>query len=240
MTAADPRTRRWSPVRIGTAMVLGAWAALFWFLLITGRSGLYLSTRTRWLVPLGAAILTLGAVGRLASARVPHRDTLSRRETWVLGGIALPVVVLLALPPITLGAYSANRRSSFAGSGLQASAREVSGPLDFVDIGAAQSFDPALAQLTKRAGEQIVLEGFVADEPGSSTGELTLTRYIVTCCVADATVARVKVVGVTPGQFHPDDWIRVTGHVYPVGRDILVAAETVEPIPVPSQPYLTP
>jgi putative membrane protein len=225
---------------VGTGLVLVAWATLFWFILLTGRSGLYLSTRTQWLVPLGAGILSLAAVGRLASARTRRADPLSSRETWMLGVIALPVVVLMTLPPVTLGAYSAGRRSSYAGSGLQASAREVSGPLDFVDIGAAQSFDPALAQLTKRAGEQIELEGFVTTEAGMSPDEFILTRYIVTCCVADATVARVRVVGVPPGAYQQDDWVNVIGRVYPVGRDILVAAESIEPIPVPNQPYLTP
>jgi uncharacterized membrane protein YcgQ (UPF0703/DUF1980 family) len=62
----------------------------------------------------------------------------------------------------------------------------------------------------------------------------------VTCCVADATVAQVRVVGVPPGVYASEDWIRVIGRVYPVGREVLVAAESIEPIPVPAQPYLTP
>ncbi len=43
-----------------------------------------------------------------------------------------------------------------------------------------------------------------------------------------------------PGRYHSDDWLHVVGRVYPIGRDILVAAETISPEPVPSQPYLTP
>ncbi len=152
---------RWSGVRGATALVLAAWAVLFWFLMLSGRASLYLSTRTRWLIPLGAAILTCAAVGRLASARPGAPEPLQRRDAWALGLVALPVVLLLALPPATLGAYAVGRRSTFAGSGLQASARDVSGPLDFVDVGAAQSFDPALRQLQQRAGERITLEGFV-------------------------------------------------------------------------------
>jgi uncharacterized repeat protein (TIGR03943 family) len=235
-----PARARWSPVRVAAAIVLGLWAALFWFLLLTDRSGLYLSSRTGWLVPVGATILTVAAIGRFASARTSHRDVLSRREAWTLGAIAAPAVLLLALPPITLGTYSVDRRSSFAGSGVGATARAVTGDLDFVDVGAAQSFDAALAQLTERAGEPITLEGIVADDEGLPADELLLARYIVTCCVADATVARVRVVGVPPGAFATDDWIRVRGRVYPVGREVLVAAGSVEAIPVPDRPYLTP
>ncbi|MGZ4148788.1 MAG: TIGR03943 family putative permease subunit [Actinomycetota bacterium] len=245
MSAAATVTERaeplhWSPMRVATGLVVATWASLFWFLMLTGRTSLYLSTRTSWLVPLGVAILTTAAVGRLWSARVAHPEPLARRETWLMGAIALPAIVLMALPPITLGSYATNKRSSFGGTGLQASAREVSGPLDFIDIGAAQSFDPALAQLEKRGGEEIMLDGFVSKEPGMLPDELTLTRYIVTCCAADATVARVTVVGVPPGRYHPDDWLHVVGRVYPIGRDILVAAETISTEPVPSQPYLTP
>jgi putative membrane protein len=231
---------RWSGVRGATGLVLAAWAGLFWFLLLSGRGSLYLSTRTRWLIPLGAVILTGAAIGRLASARGANPDPLSKRDSWTLGVIALPVVVLVALPPATLGAYAVGRRSTFAGSGLQASARDVSGPLDFVDVGAAQSFDAALRRLQQRAGEPITLEGFVTSEGSEPPDELLLTRYIVTCCVADATVAQVRVVGVPPGVYANEDWIRVLGRVYPVGREVLVIAESIERIPVPAQPYLTP
>jgi uncharacterized repeat protein (TIGR03943 family) len=227
-------TRPWSAVRIATAVVLAAWAALFWFLMVTGRTSLYLSSRTAWLVPIGAGLLSIAAVGRLASARVDRPDPLAARDALVLGGIALPVVILLAMPPVTLGTYAVGRR------GIGASARTVSGPLDFVDVGAAQSFDAAMQQLAKRAGEELVLDGFVNHESGLSPDEFQLTRFIVTCCTADATIAQVRVVGAPPGTFANDEWVRVTGRVYPLGREVLVAAESVTPIPAPVDPYLTP
>ena len=52
---------RWSPVRVATGLALAAWGALFWTLLVTGRTYLYLSSRTAWLVPLGAVIFTVAA-----------------------------------------------------------------------------------------------------------------------------------------------------------------------------------
>jgi uncharacterized repeat protein (TIGR03943 family) len=112
--------------------------------------------------------------------------------------------------------------------------------LDFVDIGAAQSFPAAMQQLEARAGEPITLEGFVTHEASAPPDEIVLTRYIMTCCVADATIAQVRVVGLPAGDYPDDEWLRVTGAVYPVGREVLVAADSAEPIPVPEQPYLTP
>jgi uncharacterized repeat protein (TIGR03943 family) len=231
---------RWSPLRVGTGMVLAAWAGLFWFLLATERTSLFLSTRTAWLVPSGAILLTIAAAGRLATARSHTVDPLQRRDAWVLGAIAFPVVVLIAMPPVTLGNYAIGKRASFVGSSIGSSVRVVSGSLDFVDVAAAQSFDDASKALAKRAGEPIVLDGIVSADDGLPPDEFLLTRFIVTCCTADATIAQVRVVGAPPGAFEPDQWVKVEGRLYPIGREVLVAAEHVEAIPAPDVPYLTP
>jgi putative membrane protein len=233
--------RRWDPLRLATGVVLGAWAGLFWFVLLADRTSLFLSSRTAWLVPSGAALLTIAALGRLASARtIGDRDPVSRREAWVLGGLALPVVLLVAMPPVTLGTYAVGKRASFVGSSIGSSVRVVSGPLDFVDVAAAQSFDDAAKALARRAGEPIVLDGIVSSHEGLPPDEFLLTRFIVTCCTADATIAQVRVVGAPPGAFEPDDWVKVRGRIYPVGREVIVAVDDVVAIPAPSDPYLTP
>ena len=233
--------KRWSRPRVASGLVIGAWAGLFWFLLATDRTMLYLSTRTAWLVPMGAIIASVAAIGRLVSARVADPQPLGSRETWALGVVVLPVVILLALPPVTLGAYAAGRRSSFSGSTLGASARIVSGPIDFVDIAASQTTEQGQAALRARAGEVVTLEGFVTIEPSDGPDEFRLTRFIITCCVADATIAQVRVVGAPPGSVTSDEWVSVTGRLYPLGNDVLIAANGApQEIPVPDNPYLTP
>ena len=229
--------RHWSPARVAAGLVIGAWAGLFWFVWAAGRTSLYLSTRTAWLIPMGAILMTVAAVGRLASARVERTEHLGSRETVMFGVIALPVVLLLALPPATLGSYAAGRRSN--STGIAASARIVSGPIDFVDIAAARSVKSAAADLRARAGERVTMEGFVTVDEGD-TDRFQLTRFVITCCVADATISYVTVVDAPPGQVANDDWVRVTGTIYPLGSDILVDAEAVVPIPPPDDPYLTP
>jgi uncharacterized repeat protein (TIGR03943 family) len=232
---------RWSPVRVGAGLVLAGWAALFWFLLATGRSSLYLSSRIAWLVPFGAALLTVAAVGRFASARVERPEPLPRREAWILGAIVLPVVLMLSLPPAALGTFGVGRRAGFAGAGVTVSDAEIgSGPLSFIDVAAAQTTHTGLAAIRERAGEEITLEGFVWRDTGASADELMLTRYVITCCVADATSAQVRVVNVPPGRFAPDDWVRIVGRLYPLGTEMLVDATAVEAIARPSHPYLTP
>jgi uncharacterized repeat protein (TIGR03943 family) len=230
-------TKHWSPARVVTATVLAAWAGLFWFVWLADRTTLYLSTRTAWLVPLGALLASTAAAGRLASARVERPEHLGSRETVMMGVITIPVVLLLALPPATLGSYAVGRRTTSAGIGT--SARIVSGPLDLVDIAAARSVKSAAEALRARAGEVVTMDGFVTIDPGE-TDRFQLTRFVITCCVADATISYVTVVDAPPGAFADDDWVRVSGHIYPLGSDILVDASSVVPIPRPSDPYLTP
>lgn len=232
---------RWSPSRVSVGVVLGAWAGLSWYLLASGRWSLYLSTRTVWVVPTGAVLLTLATAGRLATARVPRPEPLSSATSWTLGVVALPVVLILVLPPATLSGYALGRRSGFVGSGVSVSTSDIaSGTLSFIDVAAAQSSKSGMAALRSRAGEEVTLEGFVWRQDGAAADEILLTRYVVTCCVADATSAQVRVVNVPPGRFQPDDWVSVTGRIYPLGSEILVDASAVEAIPQPERPYLTP
>lgn len=231
----------WSPARLAQAAVLGAWATLFWTLLATGRSSLYLSSRTGWVVPVGAVLCSAAALARLASARRAGAERLSPREAWVLAAVALPAVLVLALPPQALSSFATSRRASFVRVGFRASAEDIaSGALTLLDVAAAQTSREGEQALAARAGETVSFVGFVDRRPGTPADEFLLTRFIVSCCVADATIAQVRVVDVPPGRFQTDEWVRVTGRIYPLGREVIVDASLIEPVPRPDRPYLTP
>lgn len=231
----------WSSSRIAGALVLAAWGALFWFLLLSGRDALYLSTRTNWVVPVAAVLLTVASIGRLASARVRTPEPLGRREAWIMALMVVPVVLLLVLPPATLGQFSAGKRSSFVGGGIATSVGDIStGELSLIDVAAGQTSKEGELALAKRAGEPVDFIGFVTLYGDTPAGEILLTRYIITCCVADATIAQVRVVNVTPGQFQSNDWVEVKGTIYPIGREVIVNASEVTSVPQPERPYLTP
>lgn len=231
----------WSSSRVGGAMVIAAWAGLFWFLLLTGRDDLYLSTRTIWVVPIGAVLLTAAALGRLASARVRSPEPMHAREAWIMGLMVVPVVLVLTLPPATLGTFSAGKRAGFGGVGFTVSVGDVeSGPLTLIDVASAQFSKPGELALAKRAGEQVEFVGFVTRYADTPADEFLLTRFIVTCCVADATIAQVRVVNVPPGRFESNDWVEVRGLIYPLGREVIVNASSVEAVPRPDRSYLTP
>ncbi len=228
----------WSPLRVAAALALLAWAGLFWFLLLSGRTSLYLSSRTAWVVPVGAIVLTLAAGGRLLTARSDRPEPVSRRATFGIAFILVPVAAILALPPTALGSYAASRRSlsaGFAGGGPDLAA---GGQVTLASVAAAGWSDEARTALVRRAGSRVSFDGFVATRGGQPADEFLLTRFIVSCCVADALSVQVRVVGAPPGRFAEDDWVRVEGAFYPVGREVIVDASRITPIDQPDDPYL--
>jgi uncharacterized repeat protein (TIGR03943 family) len=231
---------RWSPDRVAGTVVLGAWAALFWFLLVSGRDAFYLSTRTEWVVPVAAVLLTLATFGRLASARAAQTEPLRSRELGVMIAMVVPVLLITILPPATLGSFSAGKRSAVAGAGFSASTGDIAtGDLTLVDVATAQTTPEGERALARRAGEQVDFVGFVTRYQDTPADEFLLTRYVVSCCVADATVAQVRVVNVTPGAFEDNEWVEVTGTIYPIGREVILNAGTILGVPRPERPYLS-
>ncbi len=94
--------------------------------------------------------------------------------------------------------------------------------------------------LVQRAGSEVSFVGFVARESGMPADEFMLSRFLVSCCVADALSIQVRIVGAPPGELAEDDWVRVTGALYPLGREVIVDAAEVVSVPRPKRPYLNP
>jgi uncharacterized repeat protein (TIGR03943 family) len=234
--------RVWSQSRVAGGLVLSAWAAMFWFLYLTGRVNLYLSTRTSWVVPVGAVLLTLAAVGRLAAARGPRPEPLKRREAVVMTLMVLPVVVVLALPTATLGSFSAAKKTQFSSLSTSTVYGDITSTseITLLSVAAAQTSDAGAEALAKRAGDDVDFVGVVTRYPDTPVDELLLTRYVITCCVADATIVQVRVVNVPPGKFPANAWVDVQGQIYPLGREVIVNASSIASVPRPAKPYITP
>lgn len=230
---------RWGSRGLATAAVLGAWAALFWFLLVTGRTSLYLSSRTNWVVPVGAILLTAATIGKVITLRSAEPEPLTRGETWRLALIALPVLTVLALPPAALGSFAASQRS-LTGAGFVSSAGDLSsGTITLADVARANWAPDGMKELAKRAGSEVTFVGIVARRDGMPADEFLLTRFIISCCVADALSVQVRIVGAPPGAFEEDDWVQVTGSIFPVPHEVIVDARSVRAVPRPENPYLS-
>jgi uncharacterized repeat protein (TIGR03943 family) len=230
--------RSWNAHRLTTAAALAAWAGLFWTLLLSGRTALFLSSRTAWVAPLGAGLLTIAAAGRLLSSRTTHRSRLTPKTASAAGFLVLPVVAVLVLPPATLGSFAVARRSA-VGAGYVASGADISsGPVTLNDVVAAMWSPKGMEQLSRRAGSTVSFVGFVDRREGMAASEFLLTRFVVSCCVADALSVQVRVVGARPDALQEDQWVRVTGTLYPLPQEAVVKASSIESVPRPARPYL--
>lgn len=240
-SAAGGAPKRISPARIASAAAIGVWAGLFWFVLFSGRTALYLGSRTHWVVPTGAVLLTIVFLGRLASVRVERIEPIRARDSWTLAVIALPVVVLLSLPTASLGTFAVSRRASLSSRGFAGGDTLPStGDLSFVHIGGALINRESMRALVARAGSTSSFTGFVDRQPGEPADEFLLSRFLISCCIADALSIQVRVVNAPPGELKPDDWVRATGKLYPLGREVILDATEVVKVPKPDHPYLSP
>lgn len=229
-----------SPVRVASGVVLTAWAAGLWFVFLAGRSNFFLSTRTDWVIPAGAVLVSAAAIGRLWTMRTPDTERISRREGVIMGLFLLPVVLIVVLPQQSLSSFAVSRRPAFA-TGVAGPGTEAgSGSLTMLQVAGAQTTRRGLEELAAHAGEHVSYTGFVTRTPTTPADEFALNRFVISCCVADAQSAYIRVVDAPPGKFDVDEWVTVDGTVYPIGRTVILQADKIVSVPKPTQPYLTP
>ena len=221
------------------ALALVAWASVFAWLCATGESVRYLGPRTQWVVPVGAIGLTLAAVGYLYATRAESSSRIGLREGLGLVGLVLPVMAAAVLANAQLGALAASNKLSSRGIDSSALARLASRDakhIGFLQLNAAGRDEGLTRELGLGEGKSVELTGFV-----SSTGRLfTLSRFYITCCVADAVPIGVRVsAGPRGAKLEKDDWIDVTGALARGHREWIVRALRIEHVKPPSDPYLS-
>lgn len=233
-------TRVWSSARLAVAAALGIWAALFWFVMANDRLSFYLASRTYWLATLGAITLTLAAIGRLVTARTSQREPLQRPLLRNLAILVAPALVIALFPPTTLGSFAVGRRSTgIQGVYVSSTVTDIDdGDLSLVDV-FALTYNDELGRLSDRAGSIASFTGFVSHSSGAGAGEFILNRFMVSCCPGDAVGVRVRIVGGPPEGFKEDQWVRVSGRIYPIGKELVVDATKVTKVARPARPYLS-
>jgi uncharacterized repeat protein (TIGR03943 family) len=235
--------RRWASARVTAAAVFAVWSTLFWFLLLTNRVYLYLGVRTAWVVPVGGVLFAVGALGLLATARTTtKRRPFIRREALIAAVLVLPPLLVMTSPRSALGTFSVSKKAQYAGGGTWTywGTFNQDSPITLQFVTAAKYWPQVAPLLAKRAGSDVDFVGFVARDPAAPADEFTLTRYVVSCCVADAAVAALRIVNVPPGSVSDGEWVEVQGQIYPIGSEIIVTATSIAQVATPSDPYLTP
>jgi uncharacterized repeat protein (TIGR03943 family) len=255
------------------AAVLVASGLMFYAKIVDGTLAFYINQRFAWLsvlavimfVALAAAlaykvmqadkpaqrVLNEGDELSLVRARVAqaaqHQHGQMHRVSWLtIGLLALPVVLGFFAPARPLGAGAIESRGigliapDRPGSVTQAE-RVATGPKNILDWlrDFSRTADPAAFK-----GKEADVVGFVYKDPRSKANEFWVSRFAVSCCVADASALGLLVQTDQAASLTSDSWVRVTGKFDAgefAGEHIpIIVAEKIEPTEQPSQPYLYP
>ena len=198
-----------------------------------------------------AAWATVALMGRTSLSEqefdrlVERSEQLSRRPLEVAGLAALIVPILAAatLAHAQLGSLAASNKLSSRGIDPSALARLASRDaheIGFLQLNAAGRDADLSKELGLGPGTPVHLVGFVSSDP-DGRGRFELSRFYITCCVADAVPVGVHVArgSVRRLRARRDDWLDVTGVLARGDREWIVRAVRVQHVDAPSDPYLS-
>ncbi len=204
----------------------------------------YINRRFVWLTWLAlVALLLIVASYRFDKSSSGHKHKLPWRAAILL---LVPVLLGWLVPPQPLGtAALANINVSvtpqtaltFPSRNLQQATdlrRETL--LDWV-LAFGEAPDP-----TALAGQTADVIGFVYRHPDFPPDTWSLNRFLITCCVADATAIGLVVRAPEVAPPKNDQWVRVKGHFIVETRNgkpmPILEADTVTVVEQPSHPYV--
>ncbi|MCA9918037.1 MAG: TIGR03943 family protein [Anaerolineales bacterium] len=180
-----------------------------------------------------------------------HEHVHSHDVSWAgLLLLAIPVVLGLLVEPRPLGASALQNREINIGNDtslVSANAPEASELSVIANAGERNILDwQYLFQRSDNPtdfnGEEAHVIGFVYQDDRFGETQFMVSRFTVSCCVADAAPIGLIVEWPETAVLTPDSWVEVSGTIQArtfngVQMPILVA-ETVVPTDAPSQPYL--
>lgn len=250
--------RRLDGPRLAAAAVLYGIVAILLHRLLSGTLVYYVNRRYEWLT--WAAVAGLGAMALALSATAwrsrrsasppgvspPNVSRPGARAAWSsLAVLALPVALGLA-PQQPLGSAALDNRQVAVASLPPTAERSVT---------RTAALEPArrtmldwlvefhLADDARRfVGQEAEITGFVHRGAALGPDQVQLSRFLMSCCVADATAIGIYVQAPELAAVPDDQWLTVTGRFAVAEIDgaqtpVLVADDVVR-IDPPPVPYL--
>lgn len=162
---------------------------------------------------------------------------------------ALPLLLGALVPARPLGVAALERQGlNAAGGGLPSGGAGPARALDvppeartILDWVRAFNYTQDPAQFD---GQPADVVGFVYHRPALPEGQFLVSRFVVTCCAADASGVALLAAWPESASLAENAWVRVRGPVRAAeldGRPIpLIQVESVEPTAQPDHPYMYP
>ena len=168
--------------------------------------------------------------------------------TWIgLTILAIPVILGLIVQPQPLGANALENREINLGSLTSAQAPDSS-QLALIDTGGERNILDWLHLFQRSSnpadfnGETANVIGFVYQDDRFGSDEFMVSRFTVSCCVADAAPIGLIVQWPETAVLAPDTWVEVTGTFqaseFNDQQMAILVADQVTITEPPAQPYL--
>ena len=222
----------------------------FW----SGRLALYINQRYTWLIVL--ASFGLMAFGIITFNHRPpiwnqeekllEPEMAPKNAAWRLLLFVIPLLLGILVPATSLGASAAETRGVSQAVPLTAGG----------SIPSILALDPANRSILEWLwvfdesedpadiiGQLVDVEGFVFSNENLPDGYFMVGRFIVTCCVADATAIGIAFLP-PEGVEVPNGWVRIKGEMTVTTFDeqptLLIDTRQITSMDEPEQPYLYP
>ncbi len=229
---------------------MGSYLAL---LIATGHLTNYINLRFAWLAYLAAAIFFLLGLVSLYDLLHPQHDEPSEHQphsghschiTWgMLAVTAFPLMLAVLIPSRPLGIEAVNGGISLNPVGVDTATAFTRNPLDRNILDWLRQFN-RIQRPAELNGQPVDVIGFVYREPSFPEDELMVSRFTMSCCVADAYPIGLPVRSESADTFTAGRWVRVQGKLKAshFGADYLpvVEADHIEIVEEPAQAYLYP
>lgn len=226
-------------------LLFALWLGVICWLLLTGNDRAFLHPRFRLFLASGVMLLAALMVVTLSG---PKRSSTG----WPLAATTVQALVLMA-PLLFLAAISGQGMGAhaltkkFTGTEQQTLSRLLERGKDKTEE-ANQDLEMSLLDIARRMkqmdGQRVVTEGLVYRPDIMPENYLTLFRFAIFCCAADALPVWMFVEKAGVEAFDDENWIRVDGTVRIVnfnGTDVpVIKANTIvkKSAPTPGEQYL--
>ncbi len=235
-------------------LALVLWGILFLTYWATGKLYLLIHPNYMWLtVAAGAALIALGvwraiallqqARNRMATGNASHLSLLPKG--WSSSLLVLTAILGLLISPRPFASQTAIQRGVSEAPTLtrvkpQAfRASSNSADKSIIDWVRTLTVYPEPDAYTGQAAK---VQGFVIHQADLPDNYLLISRFVLTCCAADAYPVSLPVqLTQSRAAYKPDTWMEVEGRMITANlngkRQLAIAAKSLKPIAEPKNPY---
>ncbi|AFY62495.1 TIGR03943 family protein [Synechococcus sp. PCC 6312] len=244
-------SKQWYRQEWVTVLALGLWGILFLVFWLWGRLGLLIHPNYFPLAIISGFILlgiAIAQARRLAKKQVMPLQHLSLLPpSWMSWLLVVTALIGLFITPRPFNSDTAVHRG--LGDGLTVTRnkpqafRANTPPEQRTLVDWVRTLD-IYPEPDAYGGLPVDVEGFAVHPASFPDDTLTLARFVITCCAADAYPVGLAVKLPQPrAQYPADQWYRVKGRMITATldgqRQLTIQAREIIPIPQPDNPFAT-